>query len=255
MNEPKILITNDDGISSDGILALWQALSTIGETLVVAPNQERSASSHSITLNDPIRTQHIEIKKGFNGWSVNGTPADCVKIAVRTISDNLPDLVVSGINHGSNLGKNVLYSGTVSAAAEGTMLGIPSIAISLASNKADDFNLSKRTAVEMAKFALERKLPQGTFLNVNIPSCRTNEVKGKKITKQGNQFFDDYYEERLDPRKRSYYWIKGDIVDPDTTYEYDGKAVEDNYISITPMQLTLTNEKYISKIKNYFLDE
>ena len=255
MNEPKILITNDDGIFSDGILALWQALSTIGETLVVAPNQERSASSHSITLNDPIRTQHIEIKKGFNGWSVNGTPADCVKIAVRTISDNLPDLVVSGINHGSNLGKNVLYSGTVSAAAEGTMLGIPSIAISLASNKADDFNLSKRTAVEMAKFALERKLPQGTFLNVNITSCRTNEVKGKKITKQGNQFFDDYYEERLDPRKRSYYWIKGDIVDPDTTYEYDGKAVEDNYISITPMQLTLTNEKYISKIKNYFLDE
>ena len=255
MNEPKILITNDDGIFSDGILALWQALSTIGETLVVAPNQERSASSHSITLNDPIRTQHIEIKKGFNGWSVNGTPADCVKIAVRSILDNLPDLVVSGINHGSNLGKNVLYSGTVSAAAEGTMLGIPSIAISLASNKANDFNLSKRTAVEMANFALERKLPQGTFLNVNIPSCRTNEVKGKKITKQGNQFFDDHYEERLDPRKRSYYWIKGDIVDPDTTYEYDGKAVEDNYISITPMQLTLTNEKYISKIKNYFLDE
>ena len=255
MNEPKILITNDDGIFSDGIFALWQALSTIGETLVVAPNQERSASSHSITLNDPIRTQHIEIKKGFNGWSVNGTPADCVKIAVRTLSDNLPDLVVSGINHGSNLGKNVLYSGTVSAAAEGTILGIPSIAISLASNKADDFNLSKRTAVEMAKFVLERKLPQWTFLNVNIPSCRTNEVKGKKITKQGNQFFDDYYEERLDPRKRSYYWIKGDIVDPDTTYEYDGKAVEDNYISITPMQLTLTNEKYISKIKNYFLDE
>ena len=153
MNEPKILITNDDGIFSDGILALWQALSTIGETLVVAPNQERSASSHSITLNDPIRTQHIEIKEGFNGWSVNGTPTDCVKIAVRTLSDNLPDLVVSGINHGSNLGKNVLYSGTVSAAAEGTMLGIPSIAISLASNKADDFNLSKRTAVEMAKFA------------------------------------------------------------------------------------------------------
>ena len=255
MKEPKILITNDDGIFSDGILALWQALSTIGETLVVAPNQERSASSHSITLNDPIRTQRIEIKEGFNGWSVNGTPADCVKIAVRTLSDNLPDLVVSGINHGSNLGKNVLYSGTVSAAAEGAMLGIPSIAISLASNKADDFNLSKRTAVEMAKFALERKLPQGTFLNVNIPSCRTNEVKGKKITKQGNQFFDDYYEERLDPRKRSYYWIKGDIVDPDRTYEYDGKAVEGNYISITPMQLTLTNEKYISKIKNYFLDE
>ena len=255
MNEPKILITNDDGIFSDGIFALWQALSTIGETLVVAPNQERSASSHSITLNDPIRTQHIEIKKGFNGWSVNGTPADCVKIAVRTISDNLPDLVVSGINHGSNLGKNVLYSGTVSAAAEGTMLGIPSIAISLASNKADDFNLSKRTAVEMAKFVLERKLPQRTFLNVNIPSCKTNEVKGKKITKQGNQFFDDYYEERMDPRKRSYYWIKGDIVDPDTTYEYDGKAVEDNYISITPMQLTLTNEKYISKIKSYFLNE
>lgn len=147
MNEPKILITNDDGIFSDGILALWQALSTIGETLVVAPNQERSASSHSITLNDPIRTQHIEIKEGFNGWSVNGTPADCVKIAVRTLSDNLPDLVVSGINHGSNLGKNVLYSGTVSAAAEGTMLGIPSIAISLASNKTDDFDLSKRTAV------------------------------------------------------------------------------------------------------------
>ena len=255
MNEPKILITNDDGIFSDGIFALWQALSTIGETLVVAPNQERSASSHSITLNDPIRTQHIEIKEGFNGWSVNGTPADCVKIAVRTLSDNLPDLVVSGINHGSNLGKNVLYSGTVSAAAEGTMLGIPSIAISLASNKTDDFDLSKRTAVEIAKFAIERKLPQGTFLNVNIPSCRTNEVKGKKITKQGNQFFDDYYEERLDPRKRSYYWIKGDIVDTDTTYEYDGKAVEDNYISITPMQLTLTNEKYISKIKNYFLDE
>ena len=255
MNEPKILITNDDGIFSDGILALWQALSTIGETLVVAPNQERSASSHSITLNDPIRTQQIERKKGFNGWSVNGTPADCVKIAIRTISDNLPDLVVSGINHGSNLGKNVLYSGTVSAAAEGAILGIPSIAISLASNKADDFNLSKRTAIEMAKFAMEAKLPKGTFLNVNIPSCKADEVKGKKITKQGNQCFDDYYEERLDPRKRSYYWIKGHIVDPDTTNEYDGKAVEDNYISVTPMQLTLTNEKYISKIKSYFLNE
>ena len=108
MKKPKILITNDDGIFSEGILALWQALNTIGETLVVAPNKERSASSHSITLNDPIRTQQIQRQKGFNGWSVNGTPADCVKIAIRTIADYFPDLVVSGINHGSNLGKNII---------------------------------------------------------------------------------------------------------------------------------------------------
>ncbi len=255
MKKPKILITNDDGIFSDGIYALWEALGEVGETLVVAPHLEQSATSHAITLADPIRTELIERQNGFKGYSVNGTPVDCVKIAIRSLSNTMPDLIVSGINHGANLGRNIIYSGTVAAASEGTILGIPSIAISLASSKSHKFDAAKQAAIEIVEYVMKNTLPSGTFLNVNIPYCSINEIRGKKITKQGNQCFVDEYEERIDPRKRLYYWIKGEMVDKDISIDYDGKAVRENYISITPIHFNITDKKYIQKMKNHFPDE
>ena len=176
MNKPRILITNDDGIYSKGIYALWQAMNELGHTFVVAPDNEQSAKSHSITINNPLRVQEIERENGFKGYAVSGTPADCAKIAVRSLMIDYPDILISGINQGANLGTNLIYSGTVSAAAEGSMLGISSIAISLASFKADDYLVAKKVAIDVVQYVINNKLPKGTLLNVNVPICKENMI-------------------------------------------------------------------------------
>ena len=252
MNKPKILITNDDGIFAPGIYALWEAMQEVGQTTVVAPDTEQSAVGHAITLSDPLRVEGIHRTGGFEGFAVSGTPADCAKIAIRSLMDKKPDVLVSGINRGANLGNNIIYSGTVSAATEGTMLGIPSVAISINSFNSDEFRGAKETAIKVVHYLINNTLPSGTLLNVNVPYCPPEEIKGIKVTRQGNQYFQDDFDQRKDPRGRTYYWMKGKIVDDDQELYYDSKAVCDGYVSITPIHFQMTNESYFTKLEEIF---
>jgi len=255
MKKPKILISNDDGIFAPGIRALWEAMSEIGDPIVVAPDTERSAVGHAITITDPLRVVPVHRSGGFEGLAVSGTPADCAKIAIKSILDEKPDLMISGINSGSNIGTNLIYSGTISAATEGTMLGIPSIAISLDSYASDEYRGAKKAAIDIAENVLNYGVPKGTLINVNVPYCPPEDIKGMKITKQGNQYFKDQFEKREDPRGRTYYWMKGNIIDKDEELMYDGKAVSEKYISITPIQFNMTNESAIPDLKDRFEHE
>lgn len=251
-----ILITNDDGIYSPGIHALWEALKSIGHTIVVvAPSSQKSATSHSITISKPIRIKEVKIANGFSGFSVSGTPADCTKIALKSILNEKPKVLISGINLGANVGNNILYSGTVSSAMEGTMQGIPSIAISLNSFMTDRFELSKILARDIVNFVLENNLPKGTMLNVNVPDIVREKFLGIRVTKQGNQFFNDDFDQRTDPRGQAYYWMKGEIEDNDRELIFDGRAILDGYASVTPISYNMTNESYIPDLEEKLLGE
>ncbi|MEE8341151.1 MAG: 5'/3'-nucleotidase SurE [Candidatus Neomarinimicrobiota bacterium] len=251
MNErPNILITNDDGIFAPGIYALWEAMQEIGEVTVVAPDTEKSAVGHAITITDPIRVEQIKRKNGFKGFAVKGTPADCVKIAGRSLMKSPPDIVVSGINSGANVGSNIIYSGTVSAATEGTILGIPSIAISLNSIKGGDMDASQDVAKIVAQNVLKNGLPTGVLLNVNVPNLPLAVIKGYKITKQGHVVFKDQFEKREDPRGKLYYWMKGEIIN-DTNQDTDGYAIQNDFVSITPIHYQLTAESFIKTLKGW----
>lgn len=230
-----ILVSNDDGIHSEGIKSLARALKRVGEIFVVAPDRERSAASHSLTLHRPLRVE----KHGSNIYAVDGTPTDCINIAVNGILKKKPDLVVSGINKGGNLGDDVTYSGTVSAAMEGTLLGIPSIAISLVSRDNFDFKAAAKFAARLARFILKKELPKDTLLNINVPPGVN--VKGYKITKQGKRFYGDAVVEKVDPRGKKYYWIGGDVLKWEGGKDTDFEAIADNFISITPVHLDMTN--------------
>ncbi|MDP6532920.1 MAG: 5'/3'-nucleotidase SurE [Candidatus Marinimicrobia bacterium] len=251
---PKILVTNDDGIHAPGIHALWEAMQEIGSVEVAAPNTEKSAVGHAITIADPIRIESLNRTNGFKGHSVNGTPADCVKIAVQALMDSPPDVIVSGINMGSNTGNNVIYSGTVSAATEGTILHIPSVAFSLDVLSKGDFTYAKKTARRVTEKVLEHGLPTGTLLNVNIPGIPENEIKGTKITRQGNIYFKDRFEKREDPKGRTYYWMTGTIEDPDSDSDMDGQAVKNGFVSITPIRYELTDESMLDQLKDWNLE-
>tara|TARA_B100001142_G_C14314157_1_gene647795 strand:- start:741 stop:1505 length:765 start_codon:yes stop_codon:yes gene_type:complete len=246
---PKILITNDDGISSLGINALSLAMSKIADVTIVAPLIQQSARSHALTLESVITLELISLKNGFKGWAVHGTPVDCVKIALNSVLNDPPDLIISGINHGANVGSNLIYSGTVASAYEGAMLGIPSIAISLASSRIHNFECSKFVARHIVEYVLENKPPKGSMLNVNVPDLDIKSLKGFKITRQGNQFFKDDFEKRKNPRKENYFWLKGEIIDKDTSNDFDGRAVSEGYVSITPLHYNLTAMSYYNDLK------
>ncbi len=251
MSRPKILVTNDDGIYAAGIKALWEAMSEIGDVTVVAPNLERSAVGHAITFSDPLRVEEITRVGSFRGFAVNGTPSDCVKIGVQALMQNHPVILVSGINHGSNTGTSIIYSGTVSAATEGTMLNIPSVAVSLNKVGEADFSTAKKVTKKVVKQVLYRGLPQKTLLNVNIPLLPENEIKGYRITEQGNVFYQDNFERRADPRGKVYYWMTGKMIDPDNGLENDHKALAAGYVSITPIHYRLTNHDFISNLSDW----
>ncbi|MDP6339638.1 MAG: 5'/3'-nucleotidase SurE [Candidatus Marinimicrobia bacterium] len=251
MSRPSVLIANDDGIFSGGIYALWEAMSEIGDTTVVAPNTEKSAVGHAITLSDPIRIEKVKRSGGFQGYAVNGTPADSVKIAVKAIMDKKPDIIISGINVGANIGQSLLYSGTISAATEGTFLGIPSIAISLNSLKGGEWSGAKIVAQKVVQTVLDNNLPNGTLLNVNVPNIPESEFKGYKVTHQGSIYFKDSFEKREDPRGRLYYWMTGKIKNPDKDIKSDGVALKEGYVSITPLQLQMTNLDYMAELAEW----
>ena len=205
----KILLTNDDGINSFGIRALKEALDTIGDVTVVAPETEMSAVGHSITISDPLRVKPVHFNGKKFGISVAGTPADCVKIAVRAIMDEKPDLLVSGINHGQNVATNVIYSGTVSAATEGMILGVPSIAISQASFCPKDFSASIEYGLKIIEKLKQNELPADTLLNINVPDIPASEIEGIKLCQMGVSKFAETFEKRVDPRQNDYYWQGG----------------------------------------------
>jgi len=243
-----ILVTNDDGIQSKGIIALAKALREIGDVFTVAPDVEQSAVAHSLTLHRPLRVE--KIRKNF--YAVDGTPADCIHLGVNTILPKRPRLIVSGINKGGNLGDDIIYSGTVSAAFEGTLLGIPSFAISLVSRSHFKFDVAARFAVRVARSIIERGLPKNTFLNINVPNVDEKKIKSCKITHQGRLIHSgDEVIEKVDPRGRKYYWIGGGQLVFEKGGNTDVEAVSKSCISITPFNLDLTNYSSIRELKKW----
>ncbi|MFQ5442918.1 MAG: 5'/3'-nucleotidase SurE [Thermodesulfobacteriota bacterium] len=242
-----ILISNDDGIHSPGVKKLASALKRVGRVYVVAPDRERSAASHSLTLHRPLRVTETAPYT----YAVDGTPTDCVTLAVNGILPERPHIVVSGINMGGNLGEDVSYSGTVSAAMEGTLAGIPSVAVSLVAREKFDFTVAASFTARIVRYILREGLPPDTLLNVNVPSIEN--IKGHRITKQGKRFFSDVVVEKIDPRGKKYYWIGGDMTRWEGGRDTDFYAISKGYISITPLHLDMTNYSSIEEIKGWKL--
>ncbi|HEY3873876.1 MAG TPA: 5'/3'-nucleotidase SurE [Candidatus Kapabacteria bacterium] len=250
-----ILVTNDDGIDSRGIYELVRALRQIGEVIVIAPLGEQSAVGHALTVSLPLRVTDFHKNGEFFGFAVSGTPADCVKLALRTFLDERklprPDIVVSGINHGRNTAVNIIYSGTVSAATEATVLDVPSIAVSLTSYDRDaDFvpaaEFMKRFTLEVARLGL----PRGTLLNVNVPPLPLEELRGVSYTRQGASYWEDEFEKRVDPQQRPYYWLKGKYILEDKATDIDDIAIREGKISVTPIHYDLTNYSFLAELRS-----
>ncbi|MDE3074276.1 MAG: 5'/3'-nucleotidase SurE [Chloroflexota bacterium] len=249
----RILISNDDGIFADGIYALFRELKKLGEVIAIAPDSEQSAVGHAITLMTPLRISQVNRHGHFFGYAVNGTPADCVKLGVHAVLPQPPDIIVSGINLGANVGTSVIYSGTVSAATEGTILGIPSIAISLATFAEPDFSFAAKFARKLAKSVLQHGLPGGTLLNVNVPAVPESEIAGVEVTIHSRSHFEDLFEKRLDPRNRTYYWQAGLEQTFDTRDGVDAAALRRNCISVTPIHFDMTDYEHLSEIRSWDL--
>lgn len=262
----KLLISNDDGIFALGIRALADTLAGAGhEITVVCPDRERSATGHGLTLHDPIRAEKIEtiFHPTVRAWSCSGTPSDCVKLALGALMDSFPDLVLSGINHGSNLGTDVLYSGTVSAAMEGVIEGIPSVAFSLASHTSREFEAAAMFAKSLVTQLSKQPLPELMLLNVNVPPVKPEEIAGVKITRQGLRRYIDTFEKRVDPRGKIYYWLAGealeDVEQPDHLHlpkdiPTDVQAIRDRYITVTPLQYNLTDAAGVNSLQGLGLN-
>ncbi len=242
-----ILITNDDGIHSEGLKALYDALSEIGKVAVVAPDREQSTSSHAITLHRPLRVQWLS--EGY--CAVDGTPADCVNLSVNGILKGRPKVLVSGINKGENLGDDVTYSGTVSAAIEGTLIGIPSIAISLVARENFLFEAAAAFSKKIVRLVMNYGLPQDTLLNVNVPNLPEEEIQGVAITRQGKRVYGDAIVEKTDPRGKKYYWIGGDVLGYRHVPGSDFDAIKKNMISVTPLKLDLTDYNMMETLKKW----
>lgn len=251
----RILLANDDGVNAPGIHAFRDALTEIGEVVVVAPETEMSAVGHAITLTTPLRVREIDAPDGsFFGYAVNGTPADCVKIAVRALmADNPPDIVVSGVNQGPNVATNVIYSGTVSAATEGVILGFPSVAVSMNSFIRPDFTTAARRGAQVVAQVSKRGLPEGVLLNVNVPAVDDDEIVGTKVCRMGSSKFREEFEKRVDPRMNDYYWQGGAMVIADTDHDADIVWLEKGYVTVTPIHFDLTRHQFLDEVNGWFV--
>jgi 5'-nucleotidase len=245
-----ILVTNDDGIHARGIRALAEAMKELGRVTVVAPDRERSSVGHSLTLHSPLR-----IFKLHEGWyAVDGTPTDCVNMGIHNMLPISPDLVVSGINHGANIGDDVTYSGTVAAAMEANLMGIPAIAFSLAtSEQSDNFDDAAQIALRVARQVIANELPSDTFLNVNIPNCRLAEMKPTIITRQGKRSYMGKIVDKTDPRGRKYFWIGSEMPNHNDDEGTDFHAIKRRHVSVTPLHLDLTNHKSLKILAGWEL--
>ncbi len=239
----RILLTNDDGIHSDGLVKLERSLRDVGDVFVVAPAAEMSGASHSLTLSRPLRIRQIDDRH----WTVDGTPTDCGTLALHKIlkEDELPDVCVSGINHGGNLGDDATYSGTVAGALEATILGVPGIAVSLVASENFDFTEAARFAVLAVRKILTEGLPEGTLLNMNVPLA---EIKGVKVTRQGIKNARPVITEHIDPRGKPYYWIGEQYFRSNSEDGTDYRAIEDGYVSITPLRSDMTDHGALTDI-------
>ena len=253
----KILLSNDDGITANGIRALSEALSEHHDVYIIAPDRERSASGHSLTLHTPLRVEKLDepIYGSKASWVTTGTPGDCIKIGINAVlaKDEQPDLIISGINHGPNLGMDVLYSGTVSCAMEGAMLGIPSIATSLASMSWDyeDFRFAAKFIAGFVNNKLKDfEFPNKSILNINIPSVEEEDIAGITVTELGRKMFTDCYEKRVDPRGKVYYWLAGELINEPVETKTDISAVMNNKISITPLTYVMTHFAMMKNLEN-----
>ncbi|HYF82882.1 MAG TPA: 5'/3'-nucleotidase SurE [Clostridia bacterium] len=248
-----ILISNDDGVYSNGIYELAKRMARLGKVTVVAPDREQSAIGHAITMHQPLRCRKIKLHElDIDAWWVNGTPADCIKLGVETLLEARPDLIISGINDGENLGTDVIYSGTVSAAIEGSIFNIPSIAVSYEKHGETDFSLAAEAAVNMIEEVLKLASEDKILLNINIPEIENiNELKGIKITKLGVKKYRNNFEERKDPRGNSYYWLAGELIEDENGEDTDIYAVRNGFASITPLHVDLTGYEDINRLKEW----
>ncbi|MCK4357139.1 MAG: 5'/3'-nucleotidase SurE [Candidatus Cloacimonetes bacterium] len=246
-----ILLTNDDGVFAEGIEELAKILQKKYFVTIVAPDRERSAASHSLTLHHPLRI----IKVSKNKYAIDGTPADCVILAINSILKRKPDLVISGINNGPNMGEDILYSGTVSAAIEAMNMGYPAIAVSLASYQKGDFSDCASIIDSLLEKDFISILSPKTILNINIPPFSINEIKGIKVTKLGHRIYTDFIEERNDPRGKPYFWIGGQVPEWSEGGETDFDAIKAGYVSITPINVDMTNYSYFLTIENWIKKE
>ncbi len=240
------LLTNDDGINTEGWKALIREISKIGEVWVVAPDREQSATSHSLTLDYPIQTNKLSERS----YSVGGTPTDAVMLAVRAIMKKKPDILISGINYGPNLGDDVSYSGTVAAAMEGTILNIPSIAVSNVNWEAKHFGSAAVFVKKLAQFVFKNGLPPDTFLNVNVPDTRQN-MKRYRITRLGKRIHNDVLIEKISQRGKKYFWIGEQLSVWEKEDDTDHAVIQKGYVSITPLQLDMTDYKMIEQVKRW----
>jgi len=252
MHKPVILITNDDGIMAPGIRNLIAFMLEIGDVVVVAPDKGQSGMGHAVTITTPLRLEKIPVNGTHQEFSCSGTPVDCVKLAVNKVLHRQPDILVSGINHGSNSSINVIYSGTMSAAIEGAMEGIPSIGFSLLDYRVDaDFVSSKKYIKNIVRNVLQHGLPRGNCLNVNIPAVKEQQIKGVRVCRQANANWVEEFDHRKDPHGRDYYWLTGKFDLYEDVDETDEWALKHNYISVVPVQFDFTAHHLINNLKNW----
>ena len=253
--QPTILITNDDGVTAPGIRNLVEAVKHLGKIIVVAPDKAQSGMGHAITIGHPLRMNKVDIFEGIEAWQISGTPVDCVKLAVDKILHGKPDLCLSGINHGANHSINVIYSGTMSAAMEASIESIPSIGFSLLDYSYEaDFTTARHYVREIVSSLLHKKLDKHFLLNVNIPSVALELIKGVKVCRQAYAKYEEDFEERKDPHGKKYYWLTGEFINFDKGRDTDVWALNNNYVSVVPVQFDLTNYKIKSQLeKNWKL--
>jgi 5'-nucleotidase len=247
----RILLTNDDGVYAPGLAALHRSLSQTHEVTVVAPETEQSAVGHSITLADPIRVRALGNRTGYQGFAITGTPADCVKLAVHELMDQPPQLVVSGINLGANLGVNLLYSGTVSAANEASLQGLASVAVSLDTHTGSDFSFAADFTAYLVENLDQLPLPAATPLNVNIPDLPASEIRGIRFTRQSRSRIKERFVRRTDPRGHVYYWLGGETMGTEGDQDTDYPALLAGYITITPVRYDLTNHEALESLLDF----
>ena len=253
MKKPLILICNDDGVTAPGIQSLIEAVRDLGEIMVVAPDKPQSGTGHGITLNATLRMQKIREEEGLKVYSCSGTPVDCIKLAIFKM-EMKPAIILSGINHGSNASINVIYSGTMSAAVEGALENVPSIGFSLLDHSIDaDFTAAKGIARQITIKAIEEGLPKGVCLNVNIPKLHAEEIEGIKVCRQAKGNWEEEFEARKDPMGNEYFWLTGTFNNQDHGEDTDIWALENNYVSVVPVQHDLTAHTALSEINNWDL--
>lgn len=246
-----VLLTNDDGIKASGILALYDVFSRHHRVTVVAPDSEKSAVGHGLTLSVPIRAKKVKMKNGETGYAVSGTPADCIKLSMLDLLDNKPDIVISGINRGANTGVNINYSGTAAAAREATLYSIPAIAASVKGQSPQNYLDAAQFIHNLSIEVFEKGLPLGSFLNVNLPDSPLCQISGVRICKQSQTFPDEFIDKRKDPRGINYYWHGCEFTTLDKEKDMDAVAIDENHISITPIRCDMTDYDMLASLKEW----